>query len=180
MSRINQIRILLLLVILLTFGRIVTHDFVDWDDGPLIFRNTNITTHSFPGLLHHWNPFNEENTSMFNPLVFTAWWLIALVSDIQTPDVLGGTLNPYLFHAANLAVHWLCACTVLEILRRLKFRDWPAAAGALIFAVHPLQTESVAWATAMKDLLSGLFALLTILQYLKTQDSPDSRRTDSF
>jgi hypothetical protein len=177
MTRTNKIRLLLLLVILLVFGRIVTHDFVDWDDGPLIYNNPNLSTHSFPGLLHHWNPFSTDNTGMYNPLVFTLWWLIALVSQVQSPDILGATLNPYLFHVASLVVHWLCACAVFEILRRLKFRDWPAAAGALIFAVHPLQTESVAWAVAMKDLLSGFFALLTIMEYLIAVQSDGKNRT---
>lgn len=180
MSRATKIRLLLLLVILLAFGRVITHDFVDWDDGALIFNNPNIVNHSFPGLLHHWNPFNEENTSMYNPLVFTTWWVIALFSDVQSPDLLGAMLNPYLFHAASLAVHWLCACLVFEILRKLKFRDWPAAAGALIFAVHPLQTESVAWATAMKDLLSGFFALLTILQYMIAVESKGKKGTKHY
>jgi cytochrome c-type biogenesis protein CcmH/NrfG len=166
MTRNNQIRLLLLLVIILVFGRIVTHDFVDWDDGPLIYNNPNISKPTLAGLAHHWNPRSTDNNGMYNPLVYTIWWLIAQGSQLESSDILGATLNPYLFHAASLVVHWLCACVVFDILRQMKFRDWTAAAGALLFALHPLQTESVAWAVGMKDLLSGLFALLTILEFL--------------
>ena len=68
---------------------------------------------------------------MYCPMVFTVWWSLAHLSDVQSPDLLGATLNPYIFHAANLVVHWLCACVVLEILLRLKIRGWAAAAGAI-------------------------------------------------
>src|SRR5580700_157574 len=177
MTRINKIRLLLLVVILLVFGQVATHDFVDWDDGQHIYLNKNIVDHSFEGLLHHWEPLSPDNPQMYCPMVFTVWWSLAHLSDVQSPDLLGATLNPYIFHAANLVVHWLCACVVLEILLRLKIRGWAAAAGALVFAVHPLQTEAVAWASAMKDLLSGLFALLSIWRYIAALESQDQKRT---
>jgi tetratricopeptide (TPR) repeat protein len=181
MTRITQIRLLLLLAIVLVFGRIVTHDFVDWDDGPLIYNNPNVTGHTMAGLLRHWNPANvRDNSSMYNPVVFTLWWALAHGAHVENPDLLGATLNPDLFHAASLAVHWLCACAVVEILRRLRIGDWAAAAGGLVFALHPLQTEAVAWATAMKDLLSGFFALLSIWRYLAALESPKPRRRTNY
>jgi hypothetical protein len=149
---------------------------VDWDDGVLLFRNPNIV-HPSPGnLLHHWEPHNTDNVFMYNPMVFTLWWSLSHLSDVQSPDILGATINPYVFHAASLVVHWLCACAVFEILRRLKLRNWAAATGALVFAVHPLQTEAIAWASAMKDLLSGLFALLAIWRYIAALDSRGDAR----
>ncbi|MGD0141198.1 MAG: hypothetical protein ABSD28_20255 [Tepidisphaeraceae bacterium] len=180
MTRITQIRLLLLLAIVLVFGRIVTNDFVDWDDGPLIYSNPNVTGHTIAGLLNHWNPASPRNHSMYNPLVYTLWWGLAHWAHVESPDLLGATLNPDIFHAASLAVHWLCACAVVEILRRLKIGDWAAAAGGLVFAVHPLQTEAVAWATAMKDLLSGFFALLSIWRYLVALESPKARRRKNY
>jgi protein O-mannosyl-transferase len=176
MTQLNKIRLLLLVVIVMVYGQVVTHDFVDWDDGLHIYLNKNIVDHSFEGLLHHWEPMNPDNPLMYCPMVFTVWWSLAHLSDVQSPDLLGATLNPYIFHAANLVVHWLCACVVLEILLRLKVRGWAAAAGTLVFAVHPLQTEAVAWASAMKDLLSGLFALLCIWRYIAALESRKKKR----
>jgi hypothetical protein len=177
MSRATKIRLLLLLAILLVYGQIVTHEFVDWDDGLLIYHNPNIVHPTWLSLSHHWNPWNDDNAHMYDPLVFTLWWGLAHFARLDTPDVLGATLNPYLFHAANLVVHWCSACVVMEILRRLRIGDWAAAAGALVFAIHPLQTEPVAWATGMKDVLSGLFALLTIWRYVVALDSQGKQRT---
>ncbi len=174
--RLLAIRLILLVAVLLVFGRILANDFVNWDDNPLIYGNPNITQPTFSGLLHHWNPNDPNNSEMYDPLVFTTWWSLAHVAQLESPDFLGSKLNPYVFHAANLLVHWLSACVVLEILRKLKIADWPALAGALIFAVHPIQTEAVAWATAMKDLLSGLFALLAIWQYILAMQSPPKRQ----
>jgi protein O-mannosyl-transferase len=180
MTRINKIRLLLLVAILVVFGQVVTHDFVDWDDGQHVYANENIVEHSLQGLLNHWEPLNPANPQMYCPMVFTVWWSLAHLSDVQSPDLLGATLNPYIFHAANLAVHWLCACVVLEILLRLKIRAWAAATGALVFAVHPIQTEAVAWASAMKDLLSALFALLSIWRYMVALESQGQKRTRNY
>jgi hypothetical protein len=180
MSKLTWIRLLLLGVILLAFGRVITHEFVDWDDGPLLYNNPNIVGHSVEGLARHWNPLNRDNSFMYNPMVFTLWWGLAHFSDVQDRDFLGTQLNPYIFHTANLAVHWLCACVVLEILRSLKIRDWPAALGAMVFAVHPLQTEAVAWASAMKDLLSGLFSLLCIWRYIEALENEGPARKRNY
>lgn len=180
MSRLVKIRLLLLLAILLVFGQIVNHDFVDWDDGALIYNNPNFAHPTLRSLSHHWNPSNRDNLSMFDPVVFTFWWVLAHWAHVNSPDVLGATLNPYLFHAANLLVHWLNACLVFEILRRLRIGDWAAAIGALVFAIHPMQTEPVAWATGMKDLLSGMFALLTIWRYIVALQSQGKSRTRNY
>ncbi len=143
-------RLLLLAAIALTFGRILSSEFVDWDDGKLIYDNSNITQGTLEGLAHQWNWRDPNAFNLYDPLVYTTWWLLAHAAKIQTPDALGATINPQVFHAANLIVHWLAACVVLEILARIGVGGWPAAAGALLFAVHPLQTEAVAWATGMK------------------------------
>jgi protein O-mannosyl-transferase len=174
--RLLGIRLILLAAVLLVFGRILANDFVNWDDNPLIYNNPNIAQPTVPGLLHQWNPKDPNNSEMYDPLVFTVWWSLAHVAQLDSPDFFGSKLNPYVYHAASLLVHWLSACIVLEILRKLKISDWAALAGALIFAIHPIQTEAVAWATAMKDLLSGLFALLAIWQYILAVQSPHKRR----
>lgn len=174
------IRLILLAAVVLVFGRIVTNDFVNWDDQTLIFKNPNIADPTVSGLLHQWNPKDPNNAEMYDPLVYTLWWSLAHVAQLETPDFQQSRLNPYVFHAVSLLVHWLSACVVLEILRRLKIGDWAAAAGAVIFAIHPIQTEAVAWATGMKDLLSGLLVLLAIWRYLVAVQTQDRRRKRNY
>src|SRR5581483_2130980 len=54
---------------------------------------------------------------------------------------------------------------VFELLLRLIAAPWPAALGALLFALHPVQVESVAWASGTKDVLCGLFSVAALLEY---------------
>lgn len=81
-------------------------------------------------------------------------------------DVEAGTLDPHFFHAASVALHAFSGLLVFMILRKVTRRPWPSVAGALLFALHPIQVEAVAWASGLKDILGGAFTLLTLWQYL--------------
>src|SRR5204862_5011676 len=81
-------------------------------------------------------------------------------------DVAGIKLNPLVFHLGNLFVHAANVLFVWALLRRIVRDEAGAFVGALVFALHPVQVESVAWVSGMKDLLFGLFSLLAIGQYL--------------
>jgi tetratricopeptide (TPR) repeat protein len=175
--RMLWMRLFLLGLILLAFGRTLANEFVDWDDSVLVYQNPNFNPPTMKGLLAGWNPRNPSNTGMYDPLVFSTWWVIAQGAQINTPDILGATLNPLPFHAANLLVHWISACLVLEILLQLGLTRWPATLGAAIFAIHPLQTEPVAWITGMKDLLSNALALSAIYCHLTGLRLPAQQRS---
>jgi tetratricopeptide (TPR) repeat protein len=113
-------------------------------------------------LLHLWaNPYESE----YIPLSYTVWGGLALIARVS-PDPQGITLNPYVFHCANLVVHLAAVLVAFQLLWRLTGRRWPAAAGALLFALHPIQVESVAWVTGLKDVLCGLLSLFALWQYL--------------
>jgi tetratricopeptide (TPR) repeat protein len=86
-------------------------------------------------------------------------------------------MNPVGYHATSLVLHGMNALlfflVLRELLRRARpdgeapLRDWIAAAGAGFFSLHPLRVESVAWITERRDLTSGAFFLLTLLNYLR-------------
>jgi tetratricopeptide (TPR) repeat protein len=76
-------------------------------------------------------------------------------------------LDARVFHVGNLALHLLSALCVLVLLRRLTGSDLGALAGALLFAIHPVQVESVCWITETKGLLCAVFAWLAIIEYLR-------------
>jgi len=173
-------RLLLLAAVLITFGRILSNDFVDWDDGTLIYDNANVTQGTLDGLARQWNWRDSHAFGLYDPLVYTTWWVLAHAARLQTPDALGATINPQIFHAANLLVHWLAGCVVLEILACLGIGGWAGFAAALLFVVHPLQTEAVAWATGMKDLLGGLLGLTCIWRYLVAVQSRGVRRRSNY
>jgi protein O-mannosyl-transferase len=156
---------LLALAIVAVFGQSCTFNFLAWDDKPLIYDNPNIAHPTLPSLQAHWS---QPHVSMYIPLVYTTWWSLASIAQISTPDIdTGSNLNPSIFHAANLLVHIVSACLVYQILLLLIDSPWPALAGAMLFAIHPQQAESVCWATGMKEMLCGMLCLAALLQYLR-------------
>ena len=91
-------------------------------------------------------------------------------------------LNPRWYHAGNLLIHWLGACTLLGILRRV-FRlvghahaKGLALAVCLVWAVHPLLTDAVTYASNRSEVLMGLFFFLTVYTFLRAIDSEHPRR----
>ena len=155
------------LAVLFVFGQSCLFEFVNWDDDQLIAKNPYVNPPSVHKSLAAWS---KPHSHMYIPLTYNLWSLLASVGQSETPDADGITINPWLFHTANVTVHLLNALLVFQILQLLLKRPWLATFGAIIFAVHPLQVEPVAWATGMKDLLSSFFALLAILLHLHAAD----------
>ncbi len=157
----QPLRLALLLagVILVVFLPICGHEFVNYDDGFNIYNNWRVTTFSLANVLHFWQAPYEK---LYIPLTYTLWALLD-----QVADLFGSSArDARVFHTANLLLHTGCALVVFAILRRLVANGWAAWAGALLFAVHPVQVEAVSWVTGLKDVFSAFWALLAIWQYL--------------
>ena len=148
---------------LAAFWPVLSGDFTSWDDPSNVAKNPLLNPPTFWGLGHFWaQPF----MAIYIPLTYTAWSLIALIARTDSPDPQGIWLNPYIFHAANLAVHVAACVVVYLLLRRLIGRTWAACAGAVLFAVHPVQVEPVAWVAGMKDVLCGALSMIALWQYV--------------
>jgi tetratricopeptide (TPR) repeat protein len=134
----------------------LSNGFVNWDDGRLILENLH-----FRGLGPRtlgWM-FTSFYMTTYQPLGWLAYDAIYLVQG----------LNPFGFHAASIALHCLNFLLLASAVARLlpdrsRFAIFSAA---LLWAVHPLQVESVAWATEIPDLLSTTFFLASFLAYLQ-------------
>lgn len=108
------------------------------------------------------------------------WLTLGLDHALWGMDPRGYHLTSLLFHTATALAFYALAC---RLLARALPSDTPglnltlgAAASALLFAIHPLRVESVAWATERRDVVSGLFFVLTLLAYLKMVEAPAGRR----
>ena len=125
-----------------------------WDDDEYVANNELLTAPD--GLRRIW--FSLDAPSQYFPLVYTTF---------RIERALWG-LHPFGFHWVNLLLHVANALLVWRLLVRLKV---PGArlAGA-IFALHPVQVESVAWITELKNVLMGFFFLLTLLAWIKFVD----------
>lgn len=127
-----------------------------WDDDYYVVNNTALRT--FEGIQDIWLGILSPRTypaPQYYPMTFTSLWL----------DYRFWGLNPVGYHVTNLVLHVLCAWTLWVVLRKLNLPG--AAAAAFIFALHPVNVESVAWITERKNVLSGLFYLLSLLVYLR-------------
>ncbi len=122
-----------------------------WDDNKYVTENPLLTAPD--GLYRIW--FSTDSPSQYFPLTYTL---------LRAEYQLWG-LNPAGYHTVNVAIHCINALLLWVILRRLSIPGaWLASA---IFALHPVQVESVAWITERKNTLMLLFSLLSILCWVK-------------
>ncbi len=106
------------------------------------------------------------------------WVTFGLDYAVWGMDPFGYHLTSLLFHAANAVLFFLVAVRLLAAAVPALASEWlglrlAAMAAALLFALHPLRVESVAWATERRDVLCGFFYMLAILAYLNACDAPD-------
>ncbi len=167
--------VLLVAVTLFAFWPVLEGEFLQWDDPSTISQNPDLNPPGLSKTLGFWD-WTRPRMDLYVPLTYTVWAALAAVARAhQGLEVEGAaTLDPKVFHAASLGLHVLSAVLVLLLLRSVLQRSgltrkralWPAAIGSAFYALHPLQVEAVAWASGLKDVLSGSLCLLAIVLYL--------------
>ena len=131
-----------------------------WDDDRYVTHNYLLIAPD--GLRRIW--FSLDAPSQYFPLAYTVLRIERSLSD----------LNPVGYHWVNILLHLGNALLVWCILARLKVPGaWLAAA---IFALHPVQVESVAWISELKNVLMGFFFLLTLLTWIEYVDATHKHR----
>jgi hypothetical protein len=145
------------------YGGVCGHEFAGWDDHMTIYHNPLLDPPSAANIARTWR---GPEKGLYVPVTYSYWGLLARFA--QVPDVGGRDvhLDARAFHAGSLVLHGAAGLLVLGILKLLTGRVWAAMVGALVFALHPVQVETVAWASGAKDLLSGLLSLCAIYQYV--------------
>ena len=145
------------------------NDFVFWDDD-LNFTD-NRRYRGLSGAHLRWM-FTTFHGGHYQPL---SWVTLGIDHALWGMNASGYHLTSLVLHAATAAATYALLFAVLD--RRETWTARVAAGlGALFFAVHPLRVESVAWATERRDVLSGLFFVLTLVAYLRMHRSEGAAR----
>lgn len=130
------------------------NDWVNWDDPVYVLQNLLIQDLSSNGVYEMFA--TNEQVGLYHPIT-----LLSLSIDYYfwETDAFGYHLTNFLFHTVNVLL-------VFALLKKLKFSPLVAFIGALLFGMHPMHVESVAWISARKDVLYTFFFLISIITYL--------------
>jgi len=146
----------LVVAIALTMGRATTAGFMWLDDGLYVTRNLQVQAGlTWQGLEWAFS-YGDGRETYFHPL---SW--LSLMTDVE----LFG-LDPLGFHLVNLALHAVAAVCLFLVALRATGQRWASLAAALLFAVHPLQVESVVWITERKQVLGSALGMGAALAWV--------------
>ena len=136
----------------LVYASSLGNGFVRWDDGLLIYENPAIWGITFANLKTIFSSYDPE---LYIPLTLLSY---------QIDFSIAGT-NASWYHFHSLILHCLSAILVCLLARRITGSTFASVLTGLLFLVHPLNTEAVAWASGRKDVLSTVFLLGSLLTY---------------
>ncbi len=146
-----------------------------WDDNTHVTANPAL--HDGQGLIDLWawgpcaifDKTTKPATQQYYPVTFTSFWL-----EYQTWG-----LDPLGYHVTNVALHLLSAFLLWSILRRLGLSQGVAFVAAALFAVHPVNVESVAWISERKNTLSLVFYLASGLCWIRWNKLGETTQDDT-
>lgn len=151
-QRPNLLGTLLVLATLLLYGRVIHHEFLALDDSNYVTRNVHVNTGLNLGNAQWAFGFHEAN-----------WHPLTWLSHMADCQMFGLKSGPH--HFVNLMLEAANVFLLFWLLRRGTGAVWRSLLVAALFAVHPLNVETVAWVAQRKSLLCTLFSLLTIAAY---------------
>ena len=148
------IYLFLIAVILAVYWQVLSFEFVSFDDTTYITSN-NVVKQGITVDGIRW-AFAGVHVSNWHPLTW--------ISHMMDVDLFG--MNPGMHHLTNVLFHILNSILLLIVLNKMTGALWKSSAVAVLFALHPLHVESVAWIAERKDVLSTFFWMLTMLGYI--------------
>jgi hypothetical protein len=151
---------LLIVVNLGVYWQVQAHDFIGYDDDKYVTDNPPVRQGlSKESIIWAFGSFHASN-----------WHPITWLSHMLDVELFG--MNAGAHHLTNLLFHILNSLLLFIVFRKMTAQVWQSAIVALLFALHPLHVESVAWVAERKDVLSTFFWLLTIWSYTRFARRP--------
>jgi tetratricopeptide (TPR) repeat protein len=152
--RVPAVCLVLAAITFAVFGQTLRYEFIDFDDNEYVYENPVVARGlTLKGIVWAFSC----HAANWHPLT----WLSHML-DCQFYG-----LHPGGHHLTNVILHAATVIALFLVLRRMTGAFWRSAFVAAVFAIHPLRVESVAWVAERKDVLSGLFFMLTIGAYVR-------------
>src|SRR5438067_1056504 len=146
------------------FGQTIRYDFVNFDDDLYVYDTPGVSKGlTINGILAAFTHPHAHN-----------WHPLTTISHMLDCQLYG--LNAGGHHFTNVLLHTIVVLLLFRVLRQMSGAVWQSAIVTALFAVHPLHVESVAWVSERKDMLSGVFFLLTIDAYVRYARGPSPWR----
>ncbi len=146
-------------------GGAAANGFVEFDDGIYVVDNPHVRA-GLSATSVAWAFRIDGRDTYFHPLT---WLSLMLDRELFGDDPRG-------YHVVNLLLHATTVVLLFLALARATARPWPSAIAALLFGIHPLTVEAVAWVTERKSVLSGALGAGAVLAYVRYAEKPSSRR----
>jgi protein O-mannosyl-transferase len=144
----------LVIITIGSFMGVMNNGFINYDDPAYVVNNEHVRTGlSLPTIVWAFSSTSESN-----------WHPITWLSHSLDCSLFG--MDPRYHHAMNLFIHLLTTIMVFLVFEKMTRMPWQSAFIAVVFAVHPLHVESVAWISERKDALSGFFWIATMIAYV--------------
>ncbi len=153
--------LLLVILTLSVYWQVNNHAFINFDDDVYVTDNHNVQA----GLTL------EGLRFAFSFVERTYWHPLTWLSHMLDCQLFG--LNAGLHHLMNLIFHLANSLLLFAVLKRMSGALWQSAFVAALFALHPMNVDSVAWVSERKNLLSTFFWLLTMLTYVRYTERPN-------
>jgi len=137
------------------FGQTGNYQFVNYDDPLYVLDNAHVRAGlTWRGIAWAFTHVHSQN-----------WHPLTTMSHMFDCQLFG--VNPGAHHLVNVFFHSIAAVLLFILLAQITNSIWASAFVAAVFAIHPLRVESVAWIAERKDVLSGVFFMLTLLAYFR-------------
>lgn len=162
-----------LLLTLAVFFNTLGAGFVNWDDHGYLWLNGLIQPLSGGSIA---NMFTGHTCGNYSPLVVLSYSIEHIFDPVVKPgEMVVDNFNPFTYHLTNVLLHLGATAMSFFLFRALGLRSWALGIATVLFGIHPMRSESVAWVTERKDVLYGLFYIGALLSYWKYLNEPTGK-----
>ncbi len=150
-----NLQIILVLSVLILYTPSLKNDFLtNWDDESYVVRNADIQSFNISNIQ---KVFSSYYVGHYHPITMLSYMFDASIDG----------LNPKVFHTTNMLLHIINVLLVFALVLLLLKNRFSAFLAALLFGIHPMHVESVAWISGRKDVLYTLFFIASLIVYVK-------------